>query len=108
MMNSTVTETSERISAPISTARRKTRPVDRKQAKDPMKLFPYLFQFTSPRLSQGDNSATTLCEAPQNQQGTRYSLFVAFRSPSDQQCVIAVPSCRTYDRSEAHFQHWIH
>jgi hypothetical protein len=107
MMKSSANEIPELISGPTQTARRMARPVDRKQAKDPMKLFPYLFQFVSPRLSEAANSAATLLETSQNQSLTRRSMFLAFRSPGDQLCVIAVPPCQVKDRS-ARFPDWTH
>ncbi|HSZ27667.1 MAG TPA: hypothetical protein VK768_05735 [Chthoniobacterales bacterium] len=66
-----------------------------------MKLFPLLFQFASPRFSGADNVAATTNEASGHQQSARHSLFVSFRSPNDQQCVIAVPSYRVDHRSKA-------
>jgi hypothetical protein len=109
MMKSSANEIPELISGPTQTARRMARPVDRKQVKDPMKLFPYLFQFVSPRLSETANSAATATplETPQNQSFTRRPMFLAFRSPSDQLCVIAVPPCQVNDRS-ARFPDWTH
>ena len=50
-MNSTAIQFSRLTSGPAPTARRMIPPVGRKRENDPMKLFPYLFQFASPRLS---------------------------------------------------------
>src|ERR1700730_7056373 len=65
-----------------------------------MKRFFLLFQFSSTRLPEA-NSAATTGEAPQNRQFARSSRFLAFRSPSDQLCVLAMPSWQVDDRPEA-------
>jgi hypothetical protein len=70
-----------------------TQLVDWNPVIDPMKRFFFLFQFISTRLSQSDTPAETTCKRPPIQKGLRRGLFLAFRSPNDQQCVIAVPSC---------------
>ena len=38
------------------------RPVGRKRENDPMKLFPYLFQFASPRLSDYKENGEATCD----------------------------------------------
>jgi hypothetical protein len=38
------------------------RPVGRKRENDPMKLFPYLFQFASPRLSDYKENGGATCD----------------------------------------------
>ncbi len=83
------------------TVRRTTPLVDRKPAKDPMKLFPYLFQFFSPRLSEADGLVSRTSRPSQNEPSKRLPLFLAFRSPSDQLCVVAMPSCQIGDGREA-------
>jgi hypothetical protein len=108
MINPRTTESSEHFFGSILSVGKVTQPVHRKQTKDPMKLFPYLFQFVSPRLSQADKLAATSDQAAPDRKSAQDSLFLAFRSPSDQQCVIAVPSYQVYDRPKSRFQHWMH
>jgi hypothetical protein len=95
-MNSNATPTLEHHSGLPQTARRISRPVDRKPPKDPMKLFPYLFQFASPRLTEAEKSHVV----QPDQRSARPSQLLAFRSPSDQLWVVAVPSRQVGDRPE--------
>ncbi len=62
-------------------------------------VLPYLFQFVSAKYSEADNSTAATRGTAQNRRGMRRLLFFVFRSPSDQQCVIAVPSCQVDDRA---------
>jgi hypothetical protein len=57
-----------------------------------MKLFPHLFQFFSPRLSEADRLVSKTSRPSQNEPSNRLPFFLAFRSPSDQLCVVAIPS----------------
>src|SRR5271156_5829439 len=98
-MNSSATEISERLAGPAQKVGQMPEPAGRKPAKDPMKRFPFLFQFSSSRLS-GADSASTTGETRQNRQPARTSRLVAFRSPSDQLCVLAMPCWQGDDRSE--------
>jgi hypothetical protein len=91
MKNTHAFETSEPIRQPSPTLRKLIRPVGRKQSKDPMKLFPYLFQFASTRLSESSPTGTVR-EASHYPSSIRCSVFLPFRSPSDQLCVVALRS----------------
>jgi len=94
IMNYRTIKTLENNSRLPPAVTRATRPVHRKPAKDPMKLFPYLFQFCSPRFSEADNLISKTRPASRNDGDKRRPLFLAFRSPSDQLCVVAIPSCQ--------------
>jgi hypothetical protein len=98
MMNSNATPTLEKNSGLPQTVRRMSRPVNRKPPKDPMKLFPYLFQFASPRLTEAEKSAFTSHEGQPDQRRAPGPLFLSFRSPSDQMWLVSVPSCRVGDQ----------
>ena len=98
MINSNATPTLEQSPGLAKTVRRTSRPVDRKPPKDPMKLFPYLFQFTSPRLTEAEESAPTSHQGQPDQRCAQRPLFLSFRSPSDQLCIIAVPSRQIGER----------
>ena len=92
MINSNAPPILEQSPGLPKTVRRTSRPVDRKTPKDPMKLFPYLFQFTSPRLTEAEKSAPTSHEGQPDQMCAQRPLFLSFRSPNDQLWVVAVPS----------------
>jgi hypothetical protein len=98
MIDSNTTPTLEKNPGLPQTVRRLSRPVDRKAPKDPMKLFPYLFQFASPRLTEAEKSASTSDEEQPDQKRARPPLFLSFRSPSDQLCVVVVPPRQVGDR----------
>jgi hypothetical protein len=98
MIHSNATPTLEQSPGLPQTVRRLSRTADRKPPKDPMKLFPYLFQFASPRLTEAEKSAFNFDEEHRDQSCARGPLFLAFRSPSDQLCVVSVPSCKVGDR----------
>jgi hypothetical protein len=98
MINSNATPILEQIPGLQKTICRTSRPVDRKPPKDPMKLFPYLFQFTSPRLTEAEKSAATPLEGQPSQRCGQRPLFLSFRSPSDQLWVVAVPSRQVGER----------
>jgi hypothetical protein len=103
MMNSSSIEIPVPISGAAQRVRLMPRPVGRKQAKDPMKRFPFLFQFSSTRFSEAHLAATT-GEAEQKRQLAKNSRFLTFRSPSDQLCILAMPSWQVADRPEASFK----
>src|ERR1700722_11142622 len=108
MRNSITSEVSEYLSRAIPTAGRMPQPIHRKLRIDPMKFFPHLFQFASLRFCESGQLARKTQQAAPDRRNRQDALFLAFRSPSDQQLVIAVPSCQDYDRSEARLQHWMH
>jgi hypothetical protein len=62
-----------------------------------MRLLPYLFQFCSTRHSD-ISGAEPIRQAPQNQTPAQQKLFYAFRSPSDQLCVVVMRSWQIDDR----------
>lgn len=107
MTNSSTVETSQPVSKPSPKARKMVSTFERKEAKDPMKLLPYLFQFASTRFSEAHSTQTTP-EFPQNENIARNSIFLAFRSPSDQLCIIATRSRRTDNQSDNNSQRWMH
>jgi hypothetical protein len=98
MINSNATPILEQNPGLPKTVRRTSRPVDRKTPKDPMKLFPYLFQFTSPRLTEAEKSAPTSHEGQPDQRCAQRPLFLSFRSPSDQLWIVTVPSRQIGER----------
>jgi hypothetical protein len=98
MINSNAAPTLEQNPGRPKMLCRTSRPVDRKPPKDPMKLFPYLFQFTSPRLTEAENSGPTSYEGQPDQRSARRPLLLSFRSPSDQLWVVAVPSRQVSER----------
>src|ERR1700728_262080 len=100
MINSSAIQTSEYISETSPAIRRTIRPVGRKQAKDPMRLLPYLFQFCSTRQSQ-TSRGEMIRQVAQNQTPAQLKFFCAFRSPSDQLCVVAMRSWQVDDRGGA-------
>jgi hypothetical protein len=81
-------------------------PAGRKPSKDPMKLFPYLFQFASTRLAETDHITTGTGEAAHHHQRARRPLFLAFRSPNDQQCVVSLHSFHSDDWPEDVASDW--
>jgi hypothetical protein len=91
MLNSNATPILEQKPGQPKTVRRTSRSIDRKPPKDPMKLFPYLFQFTSPRLTEAEKSAPTSEEGQPDQRCAQRPLFLSLRSPSDQLWIVAVP-----------------
>jgi hypothetical protein len=99
MINSNATPTPilEQNPGQPKTVRRTSRSVDRKPPKDPMKLFPYLFQFTSPRLTEAEKLAPTSDDGRPDQRCAQ-PLFLSLRSPSDQMWIVAVPSRRIGER----------
>jgi hypothetical protein len=98
MINSNATPILEQNPGQPKTVRRISRPVDRKPPKDPMKLFPYLFQFTSPRLTEAEKSTPTSDEGQPDQRYAQRPLYLSFRSPSDQLWIVAVPSRQIGER----------
>ena len=98
MIDSNATTTLEQNPGLSKMLCRTSQPVDRKPPKDPMKLFPYLFQFTSPRLTEAENSAPTSYEGQPDQRSSRRPLLLSFRSPSDQLWIVAVPSRQVGER----------
>jgi hypothetical protein len=108
MRNSITSEVSEYFSRAIPAVGRMPQPIYRKPRIDPMKFFPHLFQLGSLRFSETGKLARKTHQAAPDRRNRQDALFLAFRSPSDQQFVIAVPSCQDYDRSEARLQHWMH
>jgi hypothetical protein len=98
MINSNATPILEQKPGLQKTIRRTSPPVDRKPPKDPMKLFPYLFQFTSPRLTEDEKSTPTPHEGQSDQGCAQRPLFLSFRSPSDQLWIVAVPSRQVGER----------
>ena len=77
MINSNATPILEQNPGQPKMARRTSWSVDRKPPKDPMKLFPYLFQFTSPRLTEAEKSAPTSHEGQPDQMCAQRPLFLA-------------------------------
>jgi hypothetical protein len=98
MINSNATPILEQNPGQPKMVRRTSRSIDRKPPKDPMKLFPYLFQFTSPRLTEAEKSAPTSDEGQPDQRGARRPLFLSLRSPNDQMWIVAVPSRQIGER----------
>jgi hypothetical protein len=98
MINSNATPILEQNPGRPNTVRRTSRSIDRKPPKDPMKLFPYLFQFTSPRLTEAEKSAPTSEEGQPDQKYAQRPLFLSLRSPSDQLWIVAVPSRQIGER----------
>jgi hypothetical protein len=107
MMNLSNTASSAQFAGSRQKPRKMAFPVGRKPSKDPMKLFPYLFQFASTRLSEADSVTSGKGEAAQNQRRARRPLFLAFRSPNDQQCVISLHSFHRDDCPEDVGSDWL-
>jgi hypothetical protein len=107
MINLNNSATYTQFAGPRQKPRKMALPVARKPSKDPMKLFPYLFQFASTRLSETDPITTGTGKAAHHHQRARRPLFLAFRSPNDQQCVISLHSFHGDDRPVNVTSDWI-
>src|ERR1700760_82520 len=97
-MNTIAFQTLEHDSKTHQAVRRMIRPVARKTTKDPMKLLPFLFQFASPRFSEANQLIAVSRKSMPDQGGAAGSLFLPFRSPSNQQCVVAIRSWQNNQR----------